>query len=317
MEWLICMAVGAVSGFMAGLLGIGGGAIIVPALLYALPLVGVAGPELMKVAVATSLAIVVPTAIASAQAHAAKGSVSWEAFARMTPGAVLGAMAGAMFAAQVNSQIITLVFIAFALHNAARMIMGARRSAMSAAPLPSVATLSAKGVGVGALSSLLGVAGGALVTAILSRHVTLPRAIGTASAIGLPLATASAFAYALADPPSGCPQGCVGYVFLPAVGAVGVAAVLTAPWGARAAHLLPVAALKRIFGCMLLIVAGNLIHKTLPSNAAVYAEAHLIMSAMLQRQTGEAPAGSQAPRWLGGEGVEPMERDKRAAASTN
>jgi uncharacterized protein len=299
MEWLICMAVGAVSGFMAGLLGIGGGAIIVPALLYALPLAGVGGPELMKVAVATSLAIVVPTAIASAQAHAAKGSVSWEAFARMTPGVVLGAMAGAMLAAQVSPQIVTLIFIAFALRTSALMIMGARRSATSVAPLPGVISLSAKGLGVGALSSLLGVAGGALVTPILSRHVALPRAIGTAAAIGLPLATASAFAYALADPPSGCPQGCAGYVFLPAVGAVGVAAVLTAPWGARAAHLLPVAALKRIFGCMLLIVAGNLIHKTLPSNAAVYAKARLIMSAMLQRQTGEAPAGSRVPEWLG------------------
>ena len=142
MEWLICMAVGAVSGFMAGLLGIGGGAIIVPALLYALPLVGVAGPELMKVAVATSLAIVVPTAIASAQAHAARGSVSWEAFARMTPGVVTGATVGALLAAQVNSQIITLVFIAFALHNAARMIMGARRSTVNVAPLPGSDTTS-------------------------------------------------------------------------------------------------------------------------------------------------------------------------------
>jgi uncharacterized membrane protein YfcA len=303
MEWLICMAVGAVSGFLAGLLGIGGGAIIVPALLYALPLMGVGGPELMKIAVATSLAIVAPTAIASAQAHAARGAVSWEAFARMTPGVVVGATAGALLAAQVDPRIISLVFIAFALHNATRMILGARRSATGVAPLPGVAALSAKGFGVGALSSLLGVAGGALVAPMLSRHVALPRAIGTAAVVGLPLAAASAFAYALADPPGGCPQGCAGYVFLPAVGAVGVAAVLTAPWGTRAAHVLPVAALKRVFGCVLLLVAGNLIHKSLPDSGAIGAEARRVVAAALERSNADAPVAAQAPGWLGSSAI--------------
>ena len=315
MEWLICMAVGAVSGFMAGLLGVGGGAILVPALLYVLPLAGVGGPELVKIAVATSLAIIVPTAISSAQAHAARGSVSWEALARMTPGVVIGAAGGALLAAQVDAEIVTLVFVAFALHTATRMIIGGGRASTNAAPLPGVVNLFAKGLGVGALSALLGIGGGALVTPLLSRHVALPRAIGTAAVIGLPLAAASVLGYALAEPPSGCPQGCAGYVFLPAVGAVGVAAVLTAPWGARVAHRLPVAALKRIFGCMLLIVAGGLLQKTLPGAAKAYAEARLVLSTMYQGSTDGAPTAAQIPGWLGRELVEPMARDRSAAAA--
>ena len=265
MEWILYVSVGSISGFLAGLLGIGGGMVIVPAMLFALPLAGVGGPEIMKFAVATSLAIVIPTAIASAQAHAARGSVSWKAFVRMTPGVMIGALAGAIFAAEVNPRIVAMLFLAFALHTAVRMIRGARRATTAAAPLPGAVVLSFKGMCIGALSSMLGIAGAALVVAVLSRHVEMTRAIGTAAATGLPLAVASVIGYALASPPTGCSQGCVGYVFLPAVGAVGVAAVLTAPWGARAAHALPVAALKRAFGCLLLLVAANLAHKTFPT----------------------------------------------------
>jgi len=265
MEWIVYVSVGAVSGFLAGLLGIGGGMVIVPAMLFALPIAGVSGPELMKISVATSLAIVIPTAVASAQAHAARGSVSWTAFVRLAPGVIVGAMAGAALAAHVDALIVSLVFIAFALHTAVRMIRGARRAAAAATdPLPGVMTLSVKGLCIGALASLLGVAGAALVIAVLSRHVEMTRAIGTAAITGLPLAVASVIGYGLASQPAGCPQGCVGYVFLPAVGAVGVAAVLTVPWGARVAHALPVATLKRVFGGLLLLVAGNLAYKTLP-----------------------------------------------------
>jgi uncharacterized protein len=290
MEWILYVTVGSISGFLAGLLGIGGGMVIVPAMLFALPLAGVGGPEIMKIAVATSMATIIPTAIASAQAHAAKGSISWEAFIRMAPGVVVGAMAGAMLAAQINPQIVALVFITFALQSATRMIMGARRTATSVAPLPGVIVLSVKGMCIGVLSSLLGVAGAALVIAALSRHVALTRAIGTASMTGLPLAVASVLGYALADHPSGCPQGCVGYVFLPAVGAVGVAAVLTAPWGARVAHALPVATLKRVFGCLLLLVAANLTHKTFPTLPTLSDGEALIaqVEAQAQRMIAEA-----------------------------
>jgi uncharacterized membrane protein YfcA len=308
MEWLVCMAVGAASGFLAGLLGIGGGAVIVPALLYALPLAGVSGPETVKIAIGTSLAIIIPTAIASAQAHAARGAISWEALARLTPGVMIGAMAGALLAAQISSQIVTAVFVVFALRTAWCMIVGARRSPTAAAPLPGVITFFVKGLGVGALSSLLGTGGGALVTPILSRHVPLQRAIGTAAVIGLPLAAASVLGYALAEPPSGCPHGCVGYVFLPAVGAVGVAAVLTAPWGASIAHLVPAVALKRVFGCMLLVVAGSLIHKSLPNSGAVHAEARLIVSLMFERSNTVAPIAAQAPGWLGRHSLEASPR---------
>ena len=300
MEWILCAGVGAASGFLAGLLGVGGGAIIVPALLFCLPRAGVSGPETVKVAVATSLAIIIPTAIASAQAHAAKGAVDFGVLVRLAPGIMLGAVAGAQIAAEVNPQLVGLFFIAFALRTSWRMILGRRRTTAELQEPPGAFALSLKGLGVGALSAVLGIGGGALVTPLLSRHLPMARAIGTSAVVGLPLAAAAVFGYVLVEPPAGCPQGCAGYVFLPAVGAVGVAAVLTAPWGARAAHVLPVPALRRIFGCVLLITAGGLAHKTLPNVAVTQAQARQLIASVLDRgPDDDAPVAALAPAWLG------------------
>jgi uncharacterized protein len=265
MEWLMCFCVGAASGFLAGLVGGGGGTVITPALILLLPLAGVGGPDLVKIAVATTMAIIIPTALAGLQAHAVRGAVDKKAALRLGPSVTLGAIGGAMAAAWIDAGVTTALFSAFCALTAWRMMFGARRMD-GAGPGPGLFELSLKGLAAGALSGVVGVGGSALIIPILARSAPLSRAVGTAAAIGLPLSIAAVAGYVMAPTPSGCPQ-CVGYVFPPAVGAIGVAAVLTAPWGARAAHLLPPAALRRIFGGFLLIVSVSLAHKALGPGA--------------------------------------------------
>lgn len=277
MEWLVYVLVGCVSGFLAGLLGGGGGTLLVPALMNTLPNEGVGGPELVKICVATSMAIIIPTAIASTQAHSDRKGVDFNVLSRLAPGVMLGAACGALVAARVDALLVTAVFVAFTARAAFGMIWGAKGAAAKAhAPLPGVISLSARGWAIGVLSCLVGIGGSALVTPLVARHIPMARAVGTAAVIGLPLSIAAVIGYALAATPAGCSHGCAGYVFLPAVGSIGVAAVLTAPLGARMAHALPVAVLRRIFGLTLLVVLSSMVAKTLSpaAIAQVQAKAH-------------------------------------------
>ena len=264
MTYLICVAIGGLSGFCGGLLGIGGGLIIVPALMFCLPYFGVSGPETMKIAVATSLAVIIPSALVSSQAHAAKGGIDAPAFWRLAPGIIIGAVAGAFVAAFINVQILTYLFIAFLVHTAWRLMTLPAVGDGPGDPLPGVFNLSLMGIGIGGLSSLLGIGGATMAVPLLSSHIHIARAIGTASALGLLLSIGGVAGYVAADQPLGCGEGCMGYVFMPAVGLIGLGAVLTAPYGARLAHALPVNALKRIFAVLLIVVAGNFIYKALP-----------------------------------------------------
>jgi uncharacterized membrane protein YfcA len=265
MEWIFCIVLGACSGFLGGMLGLGGGVVIVPALIYGLPLFGVDGPELPKIAVATSLAIVVPTAMSSAQAHAAKQGVDWPTLLRLAPGVVVGAFAGAAVTASVSGLAVMIVFIAFALYAAWRLagLVPSTRNAPLAPP-PGGPVLMLKGLGVGILSALVGIGGGLLSAPIMSAYLPMPRAVGTSAALGLPLALAGTAGYLALPRPFGCAAGCVGYIFVPAVGMTGLMAVLTAPMGARMTHAMPVATLKRVFACVLVLIALNLSCKFIP-----------------------------------------------------
>jgi uncharacterized membrane protein YfcA len=263
MAYLAWLSIGGLSGFCAGLFGVGGGLIIVPALMLGLPLVGVNGPETMKIAVATSLAVIIPTTFVSSQAHAARGAVDSSALLRLAPGVVIGAMAGAHLATLIDVWILTTLFIGFLLVTAYRLGFSARSESQSDAPLPGALNLSIKGVGIGGISSLLGIGGATLAAPLLSGYINMPRAVGTSSALGLVLAVAGVLGYAAAAQPSACAGGCVGYIFLPAVGMIGLGAVLAAPHGARLTHRLPVGVLKRAFAFLLIIVAFDLAYKML------------------------------------------------------
>ena len=270
MEWVLCACIGLVSGFLGGLLGIGGGTVIVPALLFCLPRLGVQGPDLTQVAVASSMAIVLPTSISSARAHALRRAVDWRVLARLAPGVLAGSLAGTCLAAFISGNALLAIFLAFALVAIARMLAtpSSSNAPEIALSLPGAALLSMTGAGIGLLCALVGVGGGLLSVPLLAAYIPVRRAIGTAAALGLPLAATSAAGYMAAGHSQACGSACLGYVYLPAVLATSLAAVAAAPLGAMLAHRWTALWLKRAFALLLAIVIADLALKLLQGAAS-------------------------------------------------
>jgi uncharacterized protein len=293
--WGLLVSAGWLTGFLSGLLGIGGGLVIVPALILGLPLVGAGGDELAKVAIATSLVLIIPTSLASSQAHAARRNLDWELWAAMAPSIVAGGLVAAMLVQHISAALLTLLFAGFALISAWRLL---RNSALSATANIAPTRLGLAGMAVkaflgGALSTALGTGVAFFAVPILSRWIPLARAIGTASALALPMAIAGAAGYLLAPQPVGC-AACTGYVHFPAVAAVGVGTVLAAPVGAQLTAVWPARRLRQLFA--LLLIAGTiaLLPKTLPKLAG-NARASLAVPPLAWSNQ-NAPA--VAPSWL-------------------
>jgi uncharacterized protein len=290
--WQLLVGLGCLSGLVSGLLGIGGGMIVVPALVLLLPLIGIDGPELPKVAMATSLALVVPTAIAGTQAHAARGTIDWWFWAMMAPALVAGSLIAMIIARSISVSLITMIFVGFALFSAWRLVC--RKAPVAPDPAGmNVPALIIKSIGGGTLATLLGFGVAFFAVSVLSRLMPMPRAIGTASALALPMAVGGSVGYLYASAPAEC-AGCTGYVYLPAVAAIGVATVLTVPLGARLTSLLPIALLQRLFAVLLVAGAGSLIRKTLPD---MMAEAEQLLARAPMRLAA-APVPAALPAWL-------------------
>jgi uncharacterized protein len=303
--WGVLVGSGWLTGFCSGLLGIGGGLVIVPALVFALPLLGVSGGELAKVAIATSLVLIIPTSIASGQAHAARGNVDWALWAAMAPSIVGGGLLASMAVQHISASLLILLFAGFALISAWRLLIGAGPSAGALTELTplSVAAMSVKGALGGALSTALGTGVAFFAVPVLSRFAPLARAIGTASALALPMAVAGAAGYLLAPQPPGC-MPCTGYVHLPAVATVGVATVLAAPVGAQLTAILPARRLRQLFALFLIAGTVGLLQKKLPELSAE-AQASLVFPRFAWADQ-SAPA--TAPSWLGREQPPPSVR---------
>lgn len=249
---------GALSGLLAGLFGVGGGVIVVPALILLFVHLGVGGDWVTHLAVGSSLAAIVGTGAASTLAHHRRGGVRWDLAARLAPGIVIGAWAGAALAGTLPELWMKRVFAAFLAFVGYRMlapVVGRRVRA-----LPGNLGLAAVGGGIGALSAIVGIGGGTLTVPFLSaRGVPLHQAVGTSAACGLPIAAAGAVGFmAVGWGRDGLPPWSTGFVYWPAVGLILVASMPSAPWGARLAHTLPVGTLKRAFGILLLVMAAYL-----------------------------------------------------------
>lgn len=257
---LALLATGALAGLAAGLLGIGGGAVIVPALLVLLPAFGAGGPWTPHQAVATSLATVVAAGSASALSHHRRGAVRWGLVRRLAPGIVIGAGCGALVAGWLPALWLKRLFAVFLLVSGVRMLVAAGAHA-AARPLPAGRQLAAAGGAIGALSAVLGIGGGVMLVPYLARHgVLLRQAVATSSACGVPLALVGSLGFVLSGwGREGLPAGSLGFVLWPAALAVAAAAVPLATVGARLAHRLPTATLKRVFSVLLLIVGLRLL----------------------------------------------------------
>lgn len=252
---LIYLAIGFIAGFIAGLLGVGGGLILVPVLSWAFAQQGFPASYDLHMALATSLGTIVFTSIASLRAHHRHGAVRWEAVRRITPGIVLGTLAGAMAAAWLPDLGLRLFFTLFLIYAATQMLLDLKPGPHR--QLPGWAGMSAAGGVIGLVSSWVGIGGGTLSVPFLAWcNVRFQEAIGTSAAIGLPIALAGTAGYALSGQAvPGLPTWSLGFVYLPALIAVASMSVLAAPWGARLAHRLPVARLKRVFAGLLYLLA--------------------------------------------------------------
>ncbi|MDH3979522.1 MAG: sulfite exporter TauE/SafE family protein [Gammaproteobacteria bacterium] len=253
MELLAYLITGAVAGLMAGLLGVGGGLVIVPAL--ALLFAGhVADAQLMHAAVGTSLAAIVPTAIASLLAHHRRDSVVWTTVRALVPGIVVGGLGGAWLARQVSSPGLALFFGVFEILVALQLWFGVKPAAHRG--LPGAAGMTGAGTTIGAVSALLGIGGGTLTTPfLLWNGVDIRRAVGTSAACGLPIALAGAAGFAVGDLSIMVQRGwATGFIYWPAVAGIVLSSVPLAPLGARLAHYLPRPVLQRLFSLFLLMV---------------------------------------------------------------
>ena len=253
-EVLPFLALGAVAGTLAGLLGIGGGILIVPGLAFLLGDGTVPAERLMQFAVGTSLATIVATALSSIRAHHRRGAVDWPVMARLTPGIVAGALLGAAIADLLPTRTLAIVFGVFLLVISVRLFLPGQPAASRR--LPGRAGASAYGAGIGTLSSLLGIGGGTLSVPLLTWHnMDVRAAVGTASACGLPIAVTGTIGFIVMGlGTSGLPAGATGYVYWPAFVAVVPTSMLFAPLGARLAHTLPRMMMRRGFALFVAII---------------------------------------------------------------
>ncbi len=246
------IALGLFAGFFAGLLGVGGGLIIVPVLAFIFAAQHFPAHYVMHLALGTSLASIIFTSISSLRAHHAHVAVDWKVWREVTPGIVTGTLLGTVLAAYLSAHFLKLFFVVFVFYVGTQMLLDIKPKAARA--LPGLPGMFAAGNVIGAVSSLVGIGGGTLSVPFMTWcNVTLHRAIGTSAAIGLPIAIAGALGYVANGLAvrSVLPAHSLGFVYLPALAAIVVASIVTAPLGAKLAHRLPVKKLKKIFALLL------------------------------------------------------------------
>ena len=253
--WWAYLAIGAAVGFLAGLLGIGGGMVLVPMLFFVFTAKGFPVEHLMHLSLATGLATILFTSLSSVRAHHRHGGVDWSVARAMAPGIMAGSLAAALAAGLIPSRPLAVFFTGFMFYAAAQMFVEVKPKA--ARQLPGRPGLFAAGAGIGAVSSVLA-AGGAFMTIPFLAWCNMPlkRAIGTAAAVGFPIALAGSVGYVVQGlRTTGLPEGTLGYVYVPALALIVAASMPMAPLGARLAHRLPVRRLRVVFSLMLLALA--------------------------------------------------------------
>ena len=249
--WPAYLGTGLAVGFLAGLLGIGGGAIAVPLLVWAFGAQGLPAEHVMRLALGTSMAVIFFTSLASMRAHNKRDAVDWSIVRAMAPGILAGSFGAALGAAYIPTRGLAIIFTVLAFYAAVQMLLEFRPAASRA--LPGAAGLFGAGAGIGVASSLFA-AGGAFLTVPFLAWCNVPirRAIGTAAGNGFPIALAGTAGYVIqglrAD---GLPSGAIGYVYLPALALIVLASMSMAPLGARTAYRLPVKTLRTVFAILI------------------------------------------------------------------
>lgn len=258
--FIICLlALGVVTGLFAGLFGIGGGGIMVPVLTFLFFRQQFPAAHILHMALATSMAAIVPTAIASLRAHHKHQAVMWPVVIKITPGILVGTFAGTFIASYLPAPPLAIFFSCFMAFVALQMVIN--RKPKPARQLPDIIGLSATGTSIGIISALVAIGGGTLTVPFLVWcNISLPVAIGTSAAVGLPIALSGALGYILNGwDQVNLPDYTFGYVFWPAVIAIASMSFFTAPLGAKLAHRLPIPLLKKLFALLLIALAVQML----------------------------------------------------------
>jgi uncharacterized membrane protein YfcA len=254
---------GVVAGFVAGMLGVGGGIVTVPVLEYSLRFADVPEGYRMHIAVATSLAAIIPTSISSARSHHARGAVDWTLARRWAVPMLLAAFAGSLLASHAPLPVLAGIFGAVALLIALKMLLPVDDLRVSD-QVPRGAGGAALATLIGGVSAVMGIGGGTLAVPTLNLcGYPIHRAVGTASFFGFLISVPGTLGYLLARPPVEMPWSTVGYVSLVGLAVIAPGSMLTAKLGARTAHSLGRRRLAQAFGAFLLLVGSRMLYRAL------------------------------------------------------
>jgi uncharacterized membrane protein YfcA len=258
------LTLGLVTGFLAGLLGIGGGMVMVPFLTYLISQQGVGSALAVKMAIATSMATIVFTSMSSVRAHHKKGAVRWDIVRGLTPGIVMGALVASLGVFSVMKGT-TLAFVFAGFVGLSSLQMFRNKQPQPGRMLPRTPGLAGAGGVIGFASGLVGAGGGFISVPFMAWcNVAIHQAVATSAALGFPIAVANAVGYVWSGQQvNNLPAGAIGYIYMPALVIIAIASVCMAPLGAQAAHALPVAKLKRVFATLLLGLAVYMAYKGL------------------------------------------------------
>lgn len=258
------VTLGLVTGYLAGLLGIGGGMLIGPFVTLIMSRQGVDADLAVKMAIATSMATILFTSVSSVRAHHQRGAVRWDIVKRLAPGIVIGGAIGSFgLFSLLKGTTLALIFAAFISFSATQMFLD--KKPKPGRNLPGTGGLLGAGTLIGLVSGLVG-AGGAFISVpfMVACNVAIINAVATSAALGFPIALANAAGFAISGwNLPGLPSWSVGYIWLPALAVIALCSVTTAPLGARMAHSMPIAKLKRAFAMVLYCLAGYMLWKGL------------------------------------------------------
>jgi uncharacterized protein len=265
LEWqliLELLILGCFTGFMAGLLGVGGGMLMVPFVTFLLSHHGVDAALAVKMAIATSMATILFTSLSSVRAHHRRGAVRWPLVRGMAPGILVGGvLAGGGVFALLKGQALALVFGLFVAFSATQLLRGKKPAPHR--DMPGFWGQAGAGSGIGFLSGLVGAGGGFVSVPFMTWcNVPIHNAVATSAALGVPVAIASTLGYLIGgwhlEPAL---PGAFGYLYLPALAVIALASMSMAPLGARAAHAMNVGQLKRAFALLLYVLAAYMLWK--------------------------------------------------------
>lgn len=250
---VVFIVTGMFSGTIAGLLGVGGGMIIVPMIVWALSSQGLSNDNAIKIAIATSLAIIIPTSISSTVAHHRSGALRWDIVKQMLFGIIIGTALGGLLVDWLPEMILRIIFALGCWLIAIKMLFGG--NPLPSRSLPDLPFLNAAAGIIGMVSALLGIGGGSLTVPFLHWcNVKIREAVATSAACGLPIAITGAITLALSGQDViHLPEYSIGYIYLPALIFIAISAIIFAPIGAKLAHSLPLGTLKKCVAIFILL----------------------------------------------------------------